>query len=144
MEEKNPRVTGEFFKEIQGCGHPPTLVIDVASQDQYQYIYDILLTELFIKIRRVVSRYRQIVINTIGEAVDLGDGATSYDECRLNLTVKIKTPERSIRTGIDNSPVWSILFVHPTRKTKKNRMIFILVDKQTEEIVYRKDIENNK
>lgn len=145
MEEKNPNVSGEFFEKIKGCGQPPTLVVDVLSNNQYQLIYDILTKEQFIKVRKVAARYRRLVINTVGEAKDLGDGSVSYSNCRLNITIVIKPPKSQMRVEIDNSPVWSILFVHPRENREKNdHIIFILVDKQTEEIVYRKDVKRNR
>ena len=135
---KGPPLKGEFFTGLyKSKSHPPVLVIELPHREQFNLVCDIMNEEMFIKVRRIAAQYRQLVLNTVGDAVEVDPGVLDHENCRLNMVVKVVEPNKEKQALLDNAPFWSILFVHPKKKFERKDKLSIAVHKETEEILMR-------
>lgn len=145
MAEWEGPVSGKFYNNLFASkSHPPVLVVDIPDKDRFDYIYTMLSEEQFLRIRRIAARYKYIVLNSIGDATKIDKGVLDYDSCKIDIYIEISEPDVDTRTKLDNSPVWSLLFVRKVPGKEHKDKICILVDKQTEEIIYRRHVLPHK
>jgi hypothetical protein len=136
------KVSGKFhvglFKSQKNL---PVLVIDLPNKKQFSYLCDIISREEFLRVRREMSRCRQLALNTLGDASEIDPGVLDYSTCELDMCIEVEEPQDDTLLHIDTTPVWSFLFIHS--RAKKSEKLSILVSKETERILWRKKIETD-
>ena len=135
---------GEFLTGLyRNKSHPPVLVVELARREQFQFMCDVINEEMFLKVRRTAAKYRQLVVNTV-DRTEVDPGVFDYDECKLNITVKVIEPSKKNREELDNAPFWSMLFVHSRDEFTDKDKLSVAIDKDSEEILMRCLIEATK
>jgi len=139
------QVTGKFHAGLyKNQSHPPVLVIDLQQEKQFSYVCDVLSQEEFLRVRRVASYYTELVLNTVGDATELDPGILDYSSCSLDVSVDVEEPSNDTMVEIDNSPVWSLLFTRVVKGLSEVDKLSVLVDKESEQIIWRKRVEPTK
>ena len=135
---------GEFLTGLyKEKGHPPVLVVELAREEQFQFLCSVVNEEMFLRVRRTAAKYRQVVVNTL-DREEVDPGVYDYDNCRLNTTIKVTEPNQSKRQKLDNAPFWSMLFVHSREKFKNKDKLAIAIEKDSGEILMRCLVEAKK
>ena len=139
------QVTGKFHAGLYtNKSHPPVLVIDLHKEKQFSYVCDVLSREEFLRVRRVASYYTELVLNTVGDAIELDPGILDYSSCSLDVSIDVEEPSNDTMVEIDNSPVWSLLFTRVVSGLTEVDKLSVLVDKVSEQIIWRKRVEPTK
>ena len=138
-------VNGKFHTGLyKNKSHPPVLVIELTTTTQFGYMQDILVREQFLRVRKVGARFGHLVINTVGDAIEIDPGVLDFESCALNVEVDVEDPTDKMLVQLDNAPVWSLLFTRKEEAHTETSKIAILVDKTTEEIIYRRHVKAKK
>ena len=113
--------------------HPPILHIDIQSDEIFSFLKNIICKEMFLRVRKLHSKFRKIGISTIG---DDKTNEINYDEHELNLIVDVKEIDDHTIAEINNSPVYVINLMGSID------MLCFYIDKTNEAILDRKLFSN--
>ena len=130
MADKRKSLKGEFrIMPNSEPVHPPVLIVKIKSKKEFDTLEGILKRELFIRVRNPDPRYKRLILNTVGDAKMLANNARDYSHCELDLAIDLKEHGEEVRIRNDNSPLWSMLFVHGDELK-----LSAVIDKVTEQV----------
>ena len=106
---------------------PPVLVVELESEGLYEELKSRIDKEEFLRIRRVTSKFRKIVINSLSDIEKLEKGEPTSVDIRL----ETGDPDQEIIEALERSPIWAIAICSP------DEYISLEISKSSERILTR-------
>ena len=129
---------GQFLVPNNKPNYPPILLINLSKRKNdnlYSYIKTLLSGEMFLRVRRVHSKYSKIILNSLSDLILDTEGHPVYDKCKINLDLDIDPVDDIIKARLDISPIWLIGIV------SQKEYITFAVEKKSEVIVKRRVVQ---
>ena len=113
---------------------PPALVVYLTAK-AFKDVVSQIDREAFIKVRNVKGNYKEIKVNSFSDLQENEAGFPNWENCALNINIKISTLGKEIKERLDKSPSWWLI------AKSKDKALSLMVDKQSEKVLTRKVIE---